>query len=104
LNQTLRERIVAHIDSRNTIYEKYFSSLNKLTPRNKVVPQWSVHEESTEGVTFVLSGGPDIVAALEESSHVLAEELGNILLAEQFTARYRDGTIRVHRRQGGNTQ
>ncbi len=104
LNETLRERIVAHIDSRNAMYKKYFSSLNEITPRNKAVPQWSIHEEGSEGMTFILSGGPDIVAALEESSRVVAEELGNILLAEQFTARYRDGAIRVHRRQGGDTR
>ncbi len=100
LNEELRRRIITHMEQRNEIYALYFSSLNEVTPRDKAVPRWTVQNEGPDGLAFALSGGSGIVSSLEESSRVLAEELGNILLAEQFTAQYRDGIIRVRRRDG----
>ncbi len=101
LNEDVRRRIITHIDQSNEIYALYFSSLNQVTTQDKAVPRWTVHSEGPDGITFALSGGVDIISSLDESSRILAEELGNILLAEQFTAQYRDGIIRVHRRGGG---
>jgi hypothetical protein len=97
LSEYLRLRILARFASANESYKACFSRFNSLSGDEKVVPQWRCE---SSGGRFVcrLTGSCSNNGQLTESSKVLEQDIGNLLMGTEFKAISVNGEILIEKR------
>jgi hypothetical protein len=97
LSEYLRLRILARFASANEAYKACFSHFNSLRGDEKAVPQWRCERN---GGRFVcrLDGSISSNGQLSESSKVLEQDIGNLLMGTDYKAMNVNGEILIEKR------
>jgi hypothetical protein len=93
ISDFLQQRIIERFRTANNTYRKYFSHFNKITGKEKTIPQWQWDLGQALIIHCYLNAPYRTGSQLEESTRYLVRDLENMLIGKQYEVVCEKGDI-----------